>query len=292
MIMATNKYIFNDGKVIHGDCIHVLEQLPNDSIDLIFTSPPYCVGKSYDKYNTIEGFTEIISATQKLLVPKLKVGGSLCWQVGNHVKNATLLPLDFVVHKICERYSNLILRNRIIWTFGHGTHAKRRLSGRYETVLWYTKGSEYRFNLDSIRVPQKYPGKTHYKGPSKGKVSGNPLGKNPGDVWSIPNVKANHVEKTDHPCQFPVALAARFIKALTPEGGTVLDPFAGTCTTAISALELGRKFVCIELEEEYFRYSEKRISDWYNGTAKIRADVPAVPPKAGTAVATRPGNFL
>ena len=84
---------------------------------------------------------------------------------------------------------------RVIWTFEHGAHARKRLSGRHETVLWYTKGDNYEFNLDQIRIPQKYPGKRHYKGPNRGELSGNPLGKNPGDVWSIPNVKANHVEK-------------------------------------------------------------------------------------------------
>jgi len=87
------------------------------------------------------------------------------------------------------------LRNRIIWHFGHGLHAKNRFSGRYETILWFTKTNEYIFNLDPVRVPQKYPGKKHFKGPNKGKLSCNPKGKNPSDIWEIPNVKSNHVEK-------------------------------------------------------------------------------------------------
>ena len=66
-------------------------------------------------------------------------------------------------------------------------------------------------DVDPIRVPQKYPNKKAFKGPNVGKLTGHPLGKNPGDVWTIPNVKSNHVEKTDHPCQFPVELVERLV---------------------------------------------------------------------------------
>src|SRR6185437_8997101 len=102
------------------------------------------------------------------------------------------------------------------------------------------------FNLDAIRVPAKYPGKKHFKGPNAGKYSGNPLGKNPEDVWnadqyskhgndfwSIPNVKSNHVEKTDHPCQFPVGLIERLVLGLTNPGESVLDPYVGVGSSAI-----------------------------------------------------------
>ena len=115
--------------------------------------------------------------------------------------------LDIFYYQIFKKY-NLFLRNRIIWHFGHGLHASKRFSGRYETILWFTKSKDYIFNLDAVRVPAKYPGKRHYKGKNKGKLSGNPKGKNPSDlweiaidewakeVWEIPNVKSNHPEKT------------------------------------------------------------------------------------------------
>lgn len=283
---------FADGTLVHGDCTEVIESLPNQSVDLIFTSPPYCMGKDYDRYESIEDFSESIAALQERMIPKLKDGGSLCWQVGNHVSNVVLTPLDYLVYQTSKCIPELRLRNRVVWTFEHGAHAKKRLSGRYETVLWFSKGDSYRFHLDAIRVPQKYPGKRHYKGPNRGKLSGNPLGKNPGDVWSIPNVKANHVEKTEHPCQFPVALVCRFVRALAPKDGIVLDPFAGTSTTAIAALEAGRKFHCIELERRYLEISKQRILDWYAGRAKIRDDVPIMRPDPSTAVATRPAHFV
>ena len=125
------------------------------------------------------------------------------------------------------------MRNRIIWTFGHGLNSVRRFSGRHETILWSTKGDSLEFNLDEVRVPQKYAGKRAYKGPHKGELSGNPLGKNPSDVWEIPNVKAKHIEKTEHPCQFPVAIPQRLIKALTHENALILDPFMGSGTTCL-----------------------------------------------------------
>jgi adenine-specific DNA-methyltransferase len=157
--------------------------------------------------------------------------------------------------------------------------------------MWFTKGKQTIFNLDDVRVPQKYPGKRYYKGPNKGQLSGNPLGKNPSDVWDIPNVKAKHVEKTDHPCQFPVALPQRLIKALTLPNALVLDPFMGSGTTAVAALLEGRRFVGAELLKEYYDISVERIKDAASGKAKVREDKPAIEPNPITAVAKLPEEF-
>src|SRR5205823_1012437 len=156
-------------------------------------------------------------------VERLDEDGSICWQVGNYVSNGHIIPLDLELNPIFKALK-LRLRNRVVWHFGHGLHCKRRFSGRYEVVLWYTKTDNYKFNLDAVRVQPKYPQKKYYKGPKKGQFSCNPLGKNPddvwtlpydlGDFWEIPNVKHNHAEKTEHPCQFPIGLAQRFIAAL------------------------------------------------------------------------------
>lgn len=282
---------FDDGKVCHGDCLAVIPTLADESVDLLVTSPPYCMGKEYDVSSSVTDFGNLVQDVQKAVYSKIRDGGSVCWQVGCHVKEGTTTPLDFVVHEVCSAFPELKLRNRVIWAFGHGAHAKKRLSGRYETVLWYTKGDEYIFNLDSIRVPQKYPGKKHYKGPNQGTLSGNPRGKNPSDVWSIPNVKANHVEKTSHPCQFPVALVARLTRALTEDGGTVLDPFAGSGSAAIAALETGRQFICMEVEKEYVDVSLSRIRQWYAGELRVRDDVPAMKSEGQGAVSERPAHF-
>jgi adenine-specific DNA-methyltransferase len=197
------------------DAEEVLQRLPDEPLfDLIVTSPPYNIGKSYEKKKVLEDYVKWQSRIIDLTIPRVKDSGSICWQVGNFVENGQIVPLDIELAPIFRRHG-LALRNRIIWHFGHGLHNKHRFSGRYEVVLWYTKTDQYIFDLDAVRVPAKYPGKRHFKGPKAGQLSGNPLGKNPEDVWpdvwNIPNVKSNHVEKTTHPCQFPVGLIERLV---------------------------------------------------------------------------------
>jgi len=217
----------------HADCFDVLATLKPRSVDLVVTSPPYFIGKAYDRSTSRDDFQAEIAKLMRPLKRVLKPGGSICWQVGYHVDDGDILPLDWCIQNVFSKHKSFTLRNRIIWTFGHGEHCTRRFSGRHETILWYSLSETPKFNLDDVRVPQKYPGKRHYRGPHKGEYSGNPLGKNPGDVWEIPNVKANHIEKTEHPCQFPVALASRLIQALCPTGGTVLDPYLGSGSNAV-----------------------------------------------------------
>lgn len=242
----------------NGDCLKLLKKLPDNSVALTVTSPPYCMGKEYESSTSYEDFSEIHKKILPEIVRVTKPGGSICWQVGYHVSNGTVMPLDYLVHRIAENIDDLYLRNRIIWTYGHGLHCKKRFSGRHETILWYTKGIDYTFNLDAVRIPQKYPGKTHYKGANKGLPSGNPKGKNPGDIWDIPNVKANHIEKTDHPCQFPIALAQRLILALSTEGDLVFDPFMGVGSTGCAAITEQRRFVGAEVHTSYYNTAVNR----------------------------------
>ena len=280
-----------------GDCLKLFKEIPNETIDLIITSPPYCMKKAYEDPNDdINTFKELHNKIFNDIYRVLKPGGSICWQIGYHVTDSSIVPLDYLVYDIftsknAELCIPLILRNRIIWTFGHGLNSTQRFSGRHETILWFTKGEEYLFNLDSVRVPQKYPGKRHYRGEHKGELSGNPLGKNPADVWDIPNVKANHIEKTDHPCQFPVAIPQRLIRALTNEDGLVLDPFMGSGTSALASYIEGRRFIGSELQKNYYDISVNRIEEALKGNVSIRDDVPAMTPNANSAVAQLPEEF-
>ena len=265
----------------HGDSLKFLKTVPNNSIDLIVTSPPYNIGKKYEEKATLEAYLKNQENIIRILYDKLKNEGSVCWEVGNYVNNGEIYPLDIYFYNIFKRLG-MKLRNRIIWHFGHGLHCKNRLSGRYETILWFTKTDNYSFNLDSIRVPAKYPGKLAYKGPNKGKPSGNPLGKNPSDVWKtlendwmtafweFPNVKSNHPEKTIHPCQFPIELVERCILALTNEGDNILDPFCGVGTTLIAGLKNSRKVIGVDKELEYIKIAEQRIAQFFNGDLKLR----------------------
>jgi adenine-specific DNA-methyltransferase len=280
------------GHVIVEDAIRFLTDIEPNSVDLLVSSPPYFMGKEYDTSIKVEDFARFHEKLAPLLCRVLKPGGNLCWQVGNHVREGVAVPLDILTYVAFAAQNSFCLRNRIIWTFGHGTHASRRFSNRYETVLWYSKGGDYYFNLDSVRIPQKYPGKRHYKGPRRGEWSGNPLGKNPSDVWAIPNVKASHVEKTGHPCQFPVALAQRLVRALCPPGGLVVDCFAGSATAGVAALIEGRRFCGCDVNPLYVAIGNERLEACISGVLKYRSiDTPILVPKNHHSVARIPPHF-
>lgn len=251
------------------DNLTFMRPLPDESMKLIVTSPPYNIGKTYERRSPLEDYiqqqAQVISECVRLLHPQ----GSLCWQVGNHVQNGEIFPLDIELYHVFKDHG-LKLRNRIVWHFEHGLHCQKRLSGRYETIMWFTKGGDYTFNLDPIRVPSKYPGKKYFKGPKIGQLSGNPLGKNPGDVWIFPNVKNNHCEKTIHPCQFPVELVERLVLSLTDEDDGVFDPYMGVGSTIVGAVKHNRQGYGCDTAPEYVDVAWERIHQLRAGTLKTR----------------------
>ena len=251
------------------DNLTFMRKLKSGSMDLIVTSPPYNIGKEYEKRTSNDIYIEQQAATIAEAVRLLSPSGSICWQVGNGIDDGEIFPLDILLYPLFKHHG-LKLRNRIVWTFGHGLHCQKRLSGRHETILWFTKSDDYTFNLDPIRIPSKYPDKKHFKGPNKGKISGNPLGKNPSDVWDIPNVKSNHVEKLDHPCQFPVGLVERLVLSLTNKGDSVLDPYLGVGSSAIAAIKNGRHAYGCDVVQDYINIAEARIEDYRNGELRVR----------------------
>jgi len=270
-----------DAVLFHGDCLDGLHSIPNDSIKLIITSPPYNIGKVYEDATQLDAYLEALSPIIDEMVRVLSPSGSICWQVGNYVEKGEIFPLDILYYPFFKQHG-LKLRNRIVWHFDHGLHASKRFSGRYETMLWFTKTDNYTFNLDPVRVPSKYPGKRHFKGDKYGQPSGNPLGKNPSDIWKIvikdwetalwdiPNVKANHPEKTIHPCQFPIELVERCILALTDESDWVLDPFSGVGSALLAAIMNKRRAMGCEKEAEYIEIARGRIRDLDAGTLGYR----------------------
>jgi len=251
------------------DNLPFMRSLPDESMKLIVTSPPYNIGKVYETRSELDIYVEQQAVTIEECVRLLHPHGSICWQVGNHVNSGEIFPLDTILYPIFKRHG-LKLRNRIIWHFEHGLHCTRRLSGRYETILWFTKSDSYCFDVDPIRVPAKYPNKKHFKGPKAGQLSGNPNGKNPGDVWIFPNVKNNHVEKTDHPCQFPVELVERLVLSMTQSGDSVLDPFMGVGSSVIAAVKNGRAGYGCDVVEDYVQVARDRLRQLRNGTLRTR----------------------
>ena len=268
-----------------NDALNFCKTLNAGAIKLLITSPPYNIGKEYE---TKIGIEQYLCAMEKFLKEFIRIvaeDGSICWQVGNYVDKGEVYPLDIYYYHMFKSLG-LKLRNRIIWHFGHGLHCSKRFSGRYEVILWFTKSDEYTFNLDDVRIPSKYPGKRHFKGKNKGELSGNPKGKNPEDVWEmtierladdwereiwdIPNVKANHPEKVNHPCQYPVELAERCILALTNENDVVYDPFAGVGSSLIAALKNNRVAYGTEINSEYVKIGLERINKLTEGSLITR----------------------
>ena len=220
-------------KIHLGDAFDLIKQIPDGSVDVVITSPPYSMGKEYEsKKRDLSTFIH----DQEIMISEcyrvLKNGGSLCYQVGMFVKDNAVTPLIYIIFPIVSKHAKkLVLRNEIAWHFGFGLNCKRRFSGRYESILWYTKGNDYQFN-DKRDL---------------------------GDFWEITNVKANHPEKTLHPCQFPKELPERLINALCPKDGIVLDPYMGSGTVAIAAIEEGVHYIGFEKEKAYVDIANERI---------------------------------
>lgn len=310
MINVSDMDEFN-AKIVHGDAFDALDGIADNSVQLIVTSPPYNIGKSYEKDSkmSLEEYLDWLTPIIEKMATKITPQGSICWQTGNFVRSGEIFPLDAFFYHI---FANLgfKLRNRIIWRFNFGLHATKRFSGRYETLLWFTKSDDYTFNLDPIRVPQLYPGKRHSasKDTAKaGRPSGNPKGKNPSDfwtfspvdafmndpVWEIPNVKAAHPEKTFHPCQFPHELAERCILALSKPGDLVLDPFLGAGTTAIAAIKARRRMIGIDKSSDYVALTIERLSKLQVGELALRPSGQEIrTPKVGERVSTIPIEWI
>ncbi len=261
---------FLEPTIVCQNNLDFMKPLESESMKLIVTSPPYNIGKAYEKRNSLDRYLadqkRVIDECVRLLHPQ----GSICWQVGNHIsKEGEVVPLDVVLYPIFKSHG-LRLRNRIVWHFEHGLHCSKRFSGRYETIIWFTKTDDYTFNLDPVRVPSKYPNKRYYKGPKVGQLSCNPNGKNPGDVWIIPNVKWNHIEKTTHPCQFPVGLIEPLVLSMTNEHDAVFDPYLGVGSTVVAAMKNDRLGFGCDTSEEYVTIARERVQMLMDGLLKTR----------------------
>ncbi|MBL9032094.1 MAG: site-specific DNA-methyltransferase [Phycisphaerae bacterium] len=245
--------------IYHGDCRELLSSLPDASVDLVVSSPPYNLGKEYESKVALQHYVDEQAGVLRECARVLKRTGSIFWQVGAFADAGMLVPLDIRFFPILESLG-LIPRNRIVWARQHGLHASKKFSCRHETILWFTRSDDYTFNLDAIRVPQKYQNKKHYRGDKKGELSCNPDGKNPGDIWLFRNVKHNHEEQTIHPCQFPEDLIARIVLSATKPGDVILDPFMGVGTVAVVARDHGRHFLGAELDPGYHKVAMQRLS--------------------------------
>lgn len=242
-----------------GDCMDLLRRLPDGAVDLVVSSPPYNIGKEYEARVALDDYLEEQRAVLKECHRVLSDRGSIFWQVGAYSNKGALYPLDIKFFPILEDMG-MIPRNRIVWARTHGLHARKKFSARHETILWFTKTDDYTFDLDAVRVPQKYQNKKAWRGDNKGELTCHPDGKNPGDIWFFRNVKHNHEEQTEHPAQFPEDLVARVVLAASRPGDVVLDPYMGAGTVAVVARDTGRRYLGAELDSEYHRLAMRRLS--------------------------------
>ncbi len=244
----------------HGDCTEFLERLYNNKvhINLTLTSPPYNIGKEYERLLPIEEYSKWCGKWMKQIYNITDPGGAFWLNLGYlEVEGSGLcVPIPYLLWN----KSPFFLLQEIVWQYGAGVTTKRRLSPRNEKWLFYVKNPDnYIFNLDDIRDPNvKYPNQK-----KNGKYRCNPFGKNPSDVWRFPKVTTgdnrSSKERTGHPAQFPLSVVERIIKVSSNRVDVVLDPFAGSCSAGIAAYGLGRMFLGFEINQAYCQMAIQRF---------------------------------
>ena len=257
-------YFSQNGFILYkGGCVDFLERLRGSSIniDLALTSPPYNIGKEYEKILTLEEYISWCSRWMSQIYDVVNNQGAFWLNMGylEVPEKGLCVPIPYLLWDKSPFY----MIQEIVWTYGAGVSAKNRLSPRNEKWLFYVKNpKQYTFNLDEIRDPNvKYPNQK-----KNGKFRCNPLGKNPSDVWEFPKVTTgkdrSSKERIGHPAQFPLGVVERIVKAASNPAEVVLDPFAGSCSTGIATIGLGRVFVGFELREDYCEASVQRFKEF------------------------------
>lgn len=243
------------------DSLALLESLDGQGEwDLTVTSPPYNIGKEYEISTSLEEYIAWSKRWMGLVYENTSHQGSFWLNVGYTPKHETAkaLPLPYLLWNLSRFY----FIQEIVWNYGAGVAGRKFYSPRNEKFLWYVKDkNNYTFNLDDVRDPNvKYP--NQFK---NGRRKVNPLGKNPTDVWQFPKVTSGRNrssrERTPHPAQFPKAVIDRIIKASSNPGDLIFDPFIGSGTTAVAAMELGRHCVGVEIRADYCEIAVDRYLD-------------------------------
>ena len=239
----------------NSDCLDYLRSLPDKSIDLVLIDPPYFIGydggKGWDsQWKTEDDYLDWCRQWMKEADRVLKDGRSI--YVWGTTKTDTFLKFKL---DVLNKIDGLHYQNWIIWSYDWGGRTKKTFARKHEDCLHYTKGRNFLFNADAVRIPYKMK-----KSMRAGKEL-NPLGKIPTDVWQKNNHTTSNEHCSWHPTQKPVELLKRIILAHTNEGDTVLDCFSGSGSTALAAKETGRKFRGCEADADYWRRSLDRLND-------------------------------
>lgn len=237
-------------KISFGDCRDLIKNIKNNTVSLVVTSPPYNIGKKYGLYKDsipLEKWEELISQITKEIVRVLKPNGSFLLNISPipDKKTKEIIPLESIAYFIVKKHG-LYLRNSIIWQFNNMQNCTKRLSGRWESVLWFVKDiNNYIFNLEEVRIP--YITKNDKRLDPK-------RGRNPTDVWyfdRVNNMTKNKLGISEAPCIYPLPMIERIIKMSTLEEDIVLDPFLGSGTTLVACQRLKRNGIGFEIDKKY-----------------------------------------
>lgn len=231
-------------RLLCGNAIEEMSKLPSGSIDLIVADPPYNLGKDYGNNKDLKAWHEYEVFTRDWLKEAdrlLKSTGAIYVFMGvRFISN---------LFAMLENELKYQFNGWITWHYTQGMGRKNGFSPRHEDILYFTKTRVFTFNLDVVRVPQKY-----YRSVN------NMAGANPGDVWQFSHVHYCSEERENHPTQKPEGLMERIILASSSPGEVVLDPFVGSGTTCKVADVTGRKWVGIDINPEYISMSQTRIN--------------------------------
>ncbi len=248
-------------KLICGDALEEMPKLAASSIDLIIADPPYNLGKDYGNNQDLKAWEEYATFTKKWLQESmrlLKPTGTIYVFMGVQFISRLFLML--------EDDFRLNFNGWITWHYTQGMGRKQGFSPRHEDILHFTKSTKFTFNLDEIRVPQKYFRRRN-----------NMTGANPGDVWQFSHVHYCSAEREDHPTQKPEGLLERMIRASSNPGDMVFDPFVGSGTTCRVAKALNRPWIGIDINPDYIAMSQKRIAAIFDGFDSFDPRVQRVP---------------
>lgn len=251
----------NDIRIIQGDAVELFSTLPDASVDLIVADPPYNLGKDYGNNLDQRSFNEYLAFSRKWSGEAkrvLKPQGTLY----------SFMGVRFISYlfAILEQELGLLLNSWITWHYTQGMGRTKGFSPRHEDILMFTKTAEYRFNLDNVRVPQKY-----YR------ARNNMRGANPGDVWLFSHVHYSHSNRFSHPTQKPEALIARMVLASSEVGDLVLAPFSGSGTTLRVCQQLRRNAVGFEINPDYVQMTRDRLAKPFSGFDSIDPRMQRIP---------------
>lgn len=244
-----------------GNAAELLKTLETESIDLIVADPPYNLGKDYGNNHDLKGFEEYILFTREWLSEAkrvLKPEGSIYVFMG--------VRFISYLYEIMDRDLKLLFNSWIVWHYTQGMGKTKGFSPRHDDILVFNKGKNFTFNLDDIRVPQKF-----YR------ERNNMRGANPGDVWQFSHVHYSNPNRKNHPTQKPEGIIERIVLASSNKGDIVLDPFSGSGTTLRVCQQLGRKAIGFELNPEYVAMAKQRLSEPFSGFDSVDPRMERVP---------------